>query len=84
MDSCLLEEIGVVDVSEEGHGVGQHPDITTSAVVIRFRPPAILVFHCQDFVLLPFRVHAFVQPIGVESWNREKPLNRSSLFLPEI
>lgn len=84
MDPCLLEEIGVVDVSEEGHGIGQHPDITTSAVVIRFRPPAILVFHCQDFVLLPFRVHAFVQRIGVESWNREKPLNRSGLFLPEI
>lgn len=62
-----LEEIGVIDVSEEGYRVGQHPDIAAPAVVIRFRPPAILVFHCQDFVLLPFRVHALVQCIGMES-----------------
>jgi len=64
-----LEEIGVIDVSEERYRVGQHPDIATSAVVIRLRPSAILVFHRQDFVLLPFRVHALVQCIGVESWN---------------
>jgi len=70
-----LEEVSIVDVSEEGYGVGQHPDIATPAVVIRFRPSAILVFHCQDFVLLPFRVRAFVQRISVESWNRATERN---------
>lgn len=66
----LLEEVAVVDVSEKGHCVGQHPDIAAPAVVVRLRPPAILVFHCQDLVLLPFRVHAVVERISVESWEQ--------------
>lgn len=64
--SCYsLEEIRVVDVSEEGHGVGQHPNIAAAAIVIRLRPSAILVSHCQDFVLLPLRVHALVERVRV-------------------
>lgn len=68
----LLEEIGVVDVSEEGDGVGQHPNVPAPAVVVRFRPLAILVPHRQDFVFfsLCVRVCRFVQRVRVETWGQ--------------
>lgn len=66
-----LEEVSIVDVAEEGDGVGQHPNISTSAIVIRFRPSAILVSHCQYLVLLPFRVRRFVQRVRVKTCEKK-------------
>lgn len=66
-----LEEVSIVDVAEEGDGVGQHPNISTPAIVIRFRPSAILVSHCQYLVLLPFRVRRFVQRVRVKTCEKK-------------
>lgn len=62
-----LEEVCVVDVAEERNGVGQHPDIPTAAIVVGLRPPAVLVPHCQDLLLLPLRASRFVQSVRVEA-----------------
>lgn len=39
----LLEIIGIVLVSEERNRVCEHPDVTATAIVVRFRPFTIFV-----------------------------------------
>lgn len=62
-----LEEVSIVDVAEEGDGVGQHPNISTPAIVVRLRPSSILVSHRQYLVLLSFRVRGLVQRVRVKT-----------------
>lgn len=70
----LLEEVGVVDVSEEGDGVSQHPNVSAPAIVVGFRPLAILVSHRQDFVFfsLCVRVRSFVRRVRVKTWKQQE------------
>lgn len=71
-DKHSLEEVSIVDVAEEGDGVCQHPNISTPAIVVRFRPSSILVSHCQYLVLLPFRVRRFVQRVRVKTCEKNE------------
>jgi len=41
----LLEKILIIFVSKKWHGVREHPNVTTSAIVIWFAPFAIFVCH---------------------------------------
>nr|CAD7400739.1 unnamed protein product [Timema poppensis] len=45
-----LEEVGVVVETEEGHGIGQHPDVPPAAVIVGLTPLAVLVRDTEDLV----------------------------------
>ena len=65
----LLEEVVSVFEAEEGYGVGHHPDVAASAVVVRLGPGSVVVAHRQDHVSLSSRVSRRVVSVGVEGWN---------------
>ena len=69
----LLEEvISVRPVEpEEGHCVGDHPDVGAAAVVVGLGPHAVLVPHRQDLVGLARSVRGFVVRVRVIIWKRE-------------
>ena len=64
----LLEVILIsfIIVSKEGYGVGHHPDVSSSTVVVGFVPLPVLVAHRQDLLLLHHRV-AGVEDLLVET-----------------
>lgn len=64
----LHEVIAVVFISEERDGVSEHPDVASSAVVVRFTPFSILIFYRQDLVRHPSFVCCVVVSVRVETW----------------
>ena len=69
---ALLEEVISVLEAEEGHRVGDHPDVGAAAVVVRLGPRAVLVTHRQDLVGLARSVRGLVVRVRVIIWKRER------------
>ena len=63
--SLLLEEVAAVPEPEEGHRVGDHPDVGAAAVVVGLGPRAVLVVHHQDLVGLAGGVRRLVVRVRV-------------------
>lgn len=51
----LLEEIRSIFVAKKWHGICQHPDIATAAIIIRFRPSSIFIFDRKYFIHFTLR-----------------------------
>ena len=60
-----LEKVGAVGVAKERDRVGHHPNVTSSAVEIRFTPFAVLVCHGKDLVVKTLSVRRLVCRVRV-------------------
>ena len=61
----LLEKVVAVLESEEGDGVGHHPNVSTPAVVVGLGPGPIPIPNSQDHVSLTGRVRRGVEGVRV-------------------
>ena len=61
----LLEKVVAVLESEEGHGVGHHPNVSTPAVVVGFGPGPVPIPNSQDHISLTGRVGGGVKGVRV-------------------
>ena len=70
----VVRVLGVVE-SEEGDGVGHHPDVAAAAVEVGLGPEPVLVCDCQHLLLLHRPVCSRVVLVLVVAWGRENTLN---------
>lgn len=66
----ILEEVFSVFKSEKGHCVRHHPNVATSAIIVRLCPSPVLVFYCQDFVCRSSGMSCGVVGVRVISWKQ--------------
>lgn len=72
----LLEKVGSIGKSKEGHCIGHHPDVASAAVEVRLTPFAVLVGDAEDFVVVALRVGRFVGRVRVISCQRHTQVQR--------
>ena len=60
-----LEKVGAISEAEEGHRVGHHPNVASSAIEIRFAPLAVLVHDAEYFVVVALRMRGLVGRVRV-------------------
>lgn len=65
----LLEEICSIVIAKKGYGVGEHPDVSAAAVVIRLRPAPVLVSNIENLVRRALGVSSRVVRVRVVACN---------------
>lgn len=69
-DFNLLKGVGVVFISKKRDGVSEHPNISSTTIVVGLGPLSILVAYRQYFFWNSFVVHTVIESGGFISWKK--------------